>query len=56
MNWLQKWEMVARAFINILGSGGIYLLSFLWGPLRSIEHILRPRKFLVSNEEALITE
>ena len=53
---MQKWEMVVRAFVNILCSGGIYLSSFPWGPLRNVEHILRPRKFLVSNEEALITK
>jgi hypothetical protein len=34
----------------------MYLSSFLSGPLRSVEHILRPRKFLVSTEETLITK
>jgi hypothetical protein len=48
--------MAARAFVEVLGSGAMYLSSFLLGPLRSVEHIMRPRKFLVSTEEALVTK
>jgi hypothetical protein len=47
---------VARAFVNVLGSGAMHLSSFLLVLLGFTEHIMRPRKFLVSTEEALMTK